>query len=107
MQTQTLMSGYVPNPKTFETVELSFVDETAPSVALFNDPIADGACPTPSPKQCEELEKKAEEAAKEGDWAAFLKYVVAVIGCYVDMGIPIVNDAQALKKEVEKLLSAL
>jgi len=107
MQTQTLMSGYVPNPKTFETVELSFVDETAPSVALFNDPIADGECPQPSPNQCEELEKKAEEAAKKGDWAAFLKYVVAVIGCYVDMGIPIANDAEALKKEVEKLLSAL
>jgi len=107
MQTQTAMAGYLPDPKTFETVELSFVDEKAPSVTLFNDPIADGACPTPSPNQCEELEKKAEEAAKKGDWATFLKYVVAVIGCYVDMGIPIVNDAQALKKEVEKLLSAV
>jgi hypothetical protein len=107
MQTQTAMAGYLPNPKTFQTVELSFVDETAPSVALFNDPIADGACPQPSPNQCEELEKKAEEAAKKGDWAAFLKYVVAVIGCYVDMGIPIAKDAEALKKEVEKLLSAV
>jgi len=107
MQTQTAMAGYLPNPKTFETVELSFVDDTAPSVALFNDPIADGECPHSSPNQCEELEKKAEEAAKEGDWAAFLKYVVAVIGCYVDMGIPIANDAEALKKEIEKLLSAL
>jgi len=107
MQTQTAMAGYVPNPKTFETVELSFVDEKAPSVALFNDPIADGACPHSSPNECEELEKKAEEAAKEGDWAAFLKYAVAVIGCYVDMGIPIANDAEALKKEVEKLLNVL
>jgi len=103
MQTQTLMSGYLPNPKTFSTLELSFVDEKAPSVALFNDPIADGECPHSSPNECEELEKKAEEAAKKGDWATFLKYAVAVIGCYVDMGIPIANDAEALKKEVEKL----
>ena len=107
MQTGTAMSGYLPNPSTFRTVEMIFASSAfssgsePPSVALFNDPISAGPCAKPNPSDCEKLVDKAVEDIMKGDVAGFLKSLLEAVGCNADAGPEALE--RALKEKLEEL----
>lgn len=104
-QTQTLLGGYVPNPKTFNVVVGSI---SGAYIQLFNDPISTGTCPTPTPKDCNSLLEQAVSSIEGGNILKGLETLFDYVECEISNAQADVNaDVGKLKQSIRSKIDEL
>ncbi len=97
MQTHTLMTGYTPNPSTFNTFVFTLSD--GPNVSLFPDSIVVEACANDNNKDCYGYVEDILEDLEAGNTSAAIKDVITVLKCLLE-NYPLKRE---FKDEIEKL----